>query len=161
LNSNKFLPKSCAGTLTRKQSLALLASRDTFHYSYVFMFFILLWQGRAGKAWEDFDKIMLLLPSPNTSVSHSSLVFSFCLLSYYFLRFSLFIHFTYQRTFGLPSLSKTYVISVFSRDRYSSPGRQDSLSDRTNLPPFTAVVSFSFINEKCRARLNICTNVCM
>jgi hypothetical protein len=83
LNSNKFLLRSCAVTLTRKQTLAVLDSRDYFHYSYVFMFFILLWQGRAGEAWENFYKMMLLLPSPNKSVSHLSLVFPFCLFSYF------------------------------------------------------------------------------
>jgi hypothetical protein len=178
LDSNKFLPKSCAVTLTRKQSLAVLASRDHFHYSYTFVFFILQWQGRAGEAWKSFYKMMLLLPSPNKSVSHLSLVFPFCLLSYYFLRISLFMFFTYQSTFGLHSLSKTYatraagiyrsnslrvndLISVFNRERYSSPIRPDSLSDRPNLPAYTAVVCFSYINEKCRAGLNVCTNLDM
>jgi len=56
LNSIKFLPKSCAVTLTRKQTLAVLFSRDSFYYPYVFMFSILLWQGSTGKAWESFTK---------------------------------------------------------------------------------------------------------
>jgi hypothetical protein len=64
--------------------------------------------------------------------------------------------FTEVTRYGLSDL-----ISVFNRDSYSSPIRPDSLLDRPNLPPYTAVVCFSYINEKCRAGLNICTNVGM
>jgi hypothetical protein len=53
------------------------------------------------------------------------------------------------------------LILFFNRDGYSSPISPDSLSDRPNLPPYTAVVCFSYINEKFRADLNICTNVAM
>jgi len=106
LNSIKFLPQTCAVTLTRKQTLAVLASRDYLHHPYAFMFSILLWQGRTGKVWGNFYK--MTLPSPNKNVFHLSLVFPFCLLSYSILRFSLLEHFTYQSTFGLHILSKTY-----------------------------------------------------
>lgn len=53
------------------------------------------------------------------------------------------------------------LISVFNRDRHSSSIRPDSLSDLSNRPPFTAIVYLNYIKEKCRAGLNICTNVGM
>jgi hypothetical protein len=126
LKSNKFLPKLCAIALARNQTSATLVSSHYFHYSNVFILIILLSEGRAGLAWEHFNKMTLLLSLTNkcfslllclSLLSTHFLCLSFRLLSYYILRFSFSIslwrfnvllvvvmHFTYQSNFSLHSL---------------------------------------------------------